>query len=181
MTHPQLNDLEEQFRRALLRLRGLAADFGDDAWHTRPAAGGWSAAECVAHLNLTSASYLPLLDDALSRAKGVSAPVPEHFHRDLLGWIIWRSTRPEARMKVKTAPAFVPSGNTPTAPLVHEFERLQHGLVARLQKTEGLPIQRIKVASPFNDRVRYSLYSAFTILTAHEHRHLNQAERALRG
>ena len=27
-------------------------------------------------------------------------------------------------------------------------------------------------------RIRYSLYSAFTILPAHQHRHLAQAERA---
>ena len=34
------------------------------------------------------------------------------------------------------------------------------------------------MVSPFGPGLRYSVYSAFTILPAHQHRHLQQAERA---
>jgi hypothetical protein len=34
------------------------------------------------------------------------------------------------------------------------------------------------VGSPFSDKLKYSVYSALTILPRHQHRHLLQAERA---
>ena len=35
------------------------------------------------------------------------------------------------------------------------------------------------IVSPFDGRLRYNLYSCLTILPAHQHRHLWQAERVL--
>jgi hypothetical protein len=36
----------------------------------------------------------------------------------------------------------------------------------------------VRITSPFNERVRYNVYSALTILAVHQHRHLWQAEQA---
>lgn len=41
----------------------------------------------------------------------------------------------------------------------------------------SLPLDRIKIASPFDRRFKYNLFSFFHILLAHERRHLWQAER----
>ena len=83
-------------------------------------------------------------------------------------------------MRVKTTPRFVPGGTAEKEVLVEEFGRLQEKVIAAICAAEGLPIQKVKVASPFAERVHYSLYSTFTILTTHQYRHLGQAERALR-
>jgi hypothetical protein len=42
---------------------------------------------------------------------------------------------------------------------------------------DNLPVDRIKIASPFDARVKYNLYAALTILPRHQHRHLWQAEQ----
>jgi hypothetical protein len=42
---------------------------------------------------------------------------------------------------------------------------------------DGLPVDRIKITSPFDARLKYNLYAALTILPRHQHRHLWQAER----
>ena len=59
-----------------------------------------------------------------------------------------------------------------------DFERLQSEVIACVSAAEGLPIDNVKLASPFDARVRYNLYAALTLVPRHQHRHLLQAERA---
>ena len=80
---------------------------------------------------------------------------------------------------MKTTADFIPEANVPREELISEFERLQSELAGLIRESDGLPIHRVKIPSPFDPRGRYSVYSAFTILPAHQHRHLGQAERAL--
>ena len=49
-----------------------------------------------------------------------------------------------------------------------------------MRAAQDLPIDRVKMASPFDGRVKYNLYAAMTIVPRHQHRHLLQAERAAR-
>jgi hypothetical protein len=176
--HPQLVAIEGELQSATARVDALAERWPEDRWRTRPPEGGWSALECLTHLNLTSRSYLPLLDEALGRAGGKGG-MPARFRRDLIGWLIWKAVAPEGKMKAKTSPQFVPHPDEPVAQVLANFRELQAALLDRLRAADGRPLHRIKVASPFSDRVRYSLYSGFSILAAHEHRHINQAERVL--
>jgi hypothetical protein len=177
--HPQLEAIGRELESATVRADVLAERWSEQDWKKRPSEGEWSAVECLAHLNLTSRSYLPLLDEALDRAGKQKGGMPGRVRRDLIGWLIWKSVRPEAKMKAKTSPQFVPHADEPVARVQADFDELQAALLERLRAADGLPLHRIKVASPFSDRVRYSLFSGFSILAAHEHRHLDQAERAL--
>ena len=61
-----------------------------------------------------------------------------------------------------------------------EFERLQTEQLALAREADGLPIHRVKIASPFNTRFYYNLFSALSILPRHQHRHLWQAEQVLK-
>jgi hypothetical protein len=177
--HAQLAEIVKDFELATERARRLESGYSNEEWLRPPAEGRWSAAECVAHLNLTSEAFVGLLKDAVQRASALRQAPPERFRRDFLGWLIWRSTRPEARMPVKTKPKFVPLVADDKSMLLAEFERLQNEQIAFVRSADGLPIHRVKIVSPFAERVSYTLYSGFTILPAHQHRHLAQAERAL--
>ena len=83
------------------------------------------------------------------------------------------------KMKAKTSPPFVPGSDRTTAETLAEFRELQAAMLEHLRMADRRPIDRIRIASPFSERLRYSVFSAFTVLTAHQHRHLGQAERAL--
>jgi hypothetical protein len=175
----QLVEIIDGLEEASGRLRRLEAAYTNAEWIRRPTGGGWSAAECVAHLNLTSEAYIPLLARGLSEARTVGSSPPARFRRDPVGWLIWRSTRPEAKVRVKTTPSFVPREASDKIVLCEDFARLQEEQLAAVRAADGLPIHRVKVKSPFAKRVYYSLYSGLTILPAHQHRHLAQAERAV--
>lgn len=179
--HPQLERLAEEFLEALDRLHRLERIVAPDEWSFRADRLRWSVAECVAHLNLTARAYLPLIDHALAEARQLDQPAPRRFRHGVVGWLLWRTMGPPVRVRTRTLPAFVPPADTPAGELVAEFERLQDAQVARLRAADGLPIHRVQVTSPFNARVRYSLFSCFAILARHQHRHLWQAEQVWVG
>lgn len=175
--HPQLEAITDEFRTAGERLRKLVSAVPEQWWTRRADPDRWSVAECVAHLNLTGVAYLPLLDDALARAQALSARPPRTYRRDPVGWMLWRMMGPPVRVKTKTAAPFVPTNVRSVSGLIQEFERLQQEQLRRLERADALPLHRVRVVSPFNARVKYNLYSCFSILPRHEHRHLWQAEQ----
>lgn len=179
--HPQLRQVEQELHDATARLRALEATAPAARWFERPAPERWSIAECVAHLSLTSRAFLPLLDAALAEARASGRPAPRRYRRDLAGWLLARSVEPPARVRVATAAAFVPHASRPVPELVEEFAGLQEELATRVRAADGLPVHGVKLVSPFNASVRYSAWSAFTIITAHERRHLWQAEETWRA
>jgi hypothetical protein len=175
--HPQLQQIDDELRAARERLHRLAERVPPERWAERPPQGGWSPAECVEHLNLTSRAVLPELQRALAEAKALGGGAPSRYRRGMVGWLIWRSQRPGGGMKSKTPASFVPLATASPAEQRAEFERLQEAQAACLVAGDGLPLQRVKVASPFGP-IRYNAFAALSILAIHQLRHLDQAERA---
>jgi hypothetical protein len=175
--HPQLQAVVEEFRSAQERLERLSARVPDEAWPVRSDPKRWSVGECVAHLNLTSAAFLPVLEEALDEARGLGTTAPARFRRDPLGWLLWRTMAPPVRFRMRTAAEFVPSGNAAPAALRDQFARHQQAQIRCVEQGDGLALSRVRVASPFDPRARYNLYAALTILPRHQHRHLWQAEQ----
>lgn len=172
---PQLDAIERDLRSASERVRSLDQRLSAEQWSTRRDPKRWSPLECVEHLNLTSSAYLPCLEDAISRATPRRGG--GRLRRDTLGWLLWRMMKPPVRFRTKTSSPFVPVAGTP-AMILERFFDLQDELVTVTGRCEGLRIDRVRIASPFDERVRYDAYSALTILAAHQHRHLDQAEQS---
>lgn len=177
--HPQLSAIATEFRTALERLRALGKAVPADGWADRPAPGRWSVAECIAHLNLTSHAFLPLLEEGLARARRLGGPPPGRYRRDLAGWLLWRTLPPPVRIRFRTTAPFLPEAARPADQLIAEFETLQAAQVELLQAADGIPLAKVRIASPFSARVRYNLFSCFSVLPPHQHRHLWQAEQAV--
>jgi hypothetical protein len=177
--HPELQAVVDEFESAVVRLRALRDKAPASRWGDRPRPDRWSIGECVAHLNLTSSAFLPLVRAGLDEARRSGHAARRRYRRDLLGWLLWRSMGPPVKRKFKTTAPFVPRSDRTSADLVAEFERLQAEQLALAGEADGLPIDRVKIASPFNPRLRYNLFSALSILPRHQHRHLWQAEQNL--
>jgi hypothetical protein len=179
--HPQLEAIVEELQSASERLSRLAGEWTEEEWSRRPAEGSWSVAECVAHLNLTSRAYRPILGEGLEQARAKGGGAPRRFRKGIMGWLIWKTAGPKGPVRTKTAAHFVPTAGASRAELLSEFEELQVEQIERVREADGLAIHEVQVVSPFDPRGKYSLYEALAILPAHQHRHLGQAERAVRG
>ena len=181
--HTELKSVLDQFDAAQSRIHSLADNLTEARWAERGDPARWSVAECVAHLNLTSRAYLPLLREALGDASKRDEPTPARYRRDRMGWMLSSLMGPVPRIgrfrlgAVKTIPAFVPEGDLPRTQLLVEFDRLQQEQTDLVRAADGRPIHRVWVTSPFDKRLRYNLYSTFVILPSHQLRHVVQAER----
>lgn len=180
----QLAAVIESLDAAQSRLRALTDKLSDKNWGKRPAPNRWSAADCVEHLNLTSRAYLPLLRDATARAREISSAPRTHYTRDPLGWFMSMMIGPLHQLgkfkvvSIRTTPPFVPKGGQSRNQLLSEFVRLQADLVTLIRSADGVPLDAVKIVSPFGERMKYSAYSALVIVARHEHRHIQQAEQA---
>lgn len=175
--HAQLQEVIDEFQRATGRLDRLRGRLSADEWGRRPDPLRWSPAECVAHLNLTAEAFLPRIPEALAGASEVGGKV--RYRRDVFGWMLWKMLPPPVRFKTKTPPSFVPTADAPHEVILERFMTLQAEQIALVERCDGLRIDKVKIQSPFNERVRYNVYSALTVLPVHQHRHLWQAERAV--
>ena len=147
-------------------------------WNTRPAPGRWSPAECVAHLNLSSAAILPVVRAGIACASTQPGHA-SHYRRNAAGCLVSHLIAPSGWVKLRTAARFVPALEHDVPALLREFAEWQAELVACVRAADGLPLDQVRVASPFDPRLSYNLYAALSLVPRHQHRHLVQAERAL--
>jgi hypothetical protein len=175
---PPLLELRRELRQATEEVRRLVDSTDRSTWAQAPGPHRWSVAECVVHLNLTSEAYLPLLQHAVGqgRQKGHSGG---RYGYDLTGRLLRWLIEPPVRIGVKTKPPFVPTGPMVKESVKAEFVAFQEQLEAQLSDANGLDLTALKVLSPFSSLIRYNVFSAFKILTAHQRRHVWQARRAL--
>jgi len=181
----QLASIAESLESAQSRLRALSDRISEKDWSRKPAPEQWSAANCVEHLNLTSEAYVPLLHDALAEARELGGAARTlHYSRDALGWFMSMMIGPMRHIgkfrivRVKTTSDFVPRGAKSRDQLLSDFVRLQAELLTIVRNADGLPIDRVRIVSPFGGKMRYNAYSALVIVARHQHRHLDQAEAA---
>jgi hypothetical protein len=174
-----LTELETEINDATARARDLVDAIDGRIFTIRPHPNSWSAAECLAHLSLTTESFLPLLQSAIEDGKKRKVTTSKPPKMDLIGRLMRWFLEPPMRSRVKTTAPFVPRSTRAKSEAFAEFASLQNRLLAILGDTEGLDLTKLKIVSPFDKRMKYNLYSAVRIVAAHERRHIWQAEQAV--
>ena len=182
LLHPQLAQIVFQFEDAQARLHRLEARTPDDRWRARGNPGSWSIGECIAHLNLTSKAFIPLLREAFERDNRVHKP-PKRYRQDPMGWLtslLVGEPRGLLRfVRVSTLPRFAPAPATSLdrEMVVAEFNTYQHELIMLTHLAEQRQLEKLRIVSPFDRRISYNAYSCLVMLPRHQHRHIAQAER----
>ena len=174
--HPQLQTIADEFESARTRLHELVRRTPAPHWQERADPDRWSMAECVAHLNLTSEAFVPLIRAAIAEGQR-SGRSAARYRRDPVGWLMWWMAGPPVRHRVKTTAPFIPRGRLPLDRLLAEFDRWQQVQIASVAAADGLDLGGLWIRSPFNPRIRYNAYACLSILPRHQHRHLWQAEQ----
>ena len=177
----QLEAIVEDFESAQQRLSQLVAALSDEQWKGSSDPTRWSAAQCVQHLNLTSRAFISIIREALEKCRALDGKPPVRYRLDFTGWLILQMSGPTRGFgRVRTAGPFVPLEDLPRTHVLGEFAKLQQEQIKCVRDADGLPLAKVKITSPFNSRIHYSVYSALSILPRHQHRHIRQAEAAAR-
>lgn len=177
----QLSTIVEDLQAVEQRLRLLQGSMPRDVWCQPPAAGRWSPADCVAHLNLTSATTLPLIREGLRDAANRGNRAASRYRRDVVGWFVWRLIAPSNALRMRTIKAWVPAAGDSSETVMDDFARLQSEIIACVREADQLPIDRVTLRSPYDARLTCNLYAALTLIARHQQRHVLQAERAAAG
>lgn len=161
--------------------RALFETHGAEKLERRPAENAWSAAECLAHLTLTVKKYLPGIDGAIEkgRAENVVSHGPFRY-----GWMsrmfIWM-VGPPARMKVKAPQGFQIDKPVGAEEALEDFLWHHEALMGRMEQAAGLDLEKLRVVSPVNAKLKFELGAIFLTMEAHGRRHMEQARRAVEG
>ena len=181
----QLASVAEEFAGVRAAFTALDARVSDVDWTRRPTPTEWSVAECIAHLNLTSAAMVPLVRAVIDRAPRMAEGESRAYRGNFIGRVLASMVGPVrifAGMKlgkVATTPPFVPGSELPRAAITAAFHRWQEEELQLVRDADGRAIDLVRIESPFRAGTFYDCYSALLILARHEMRHLVQAERAL--
>jgi hypothetical protein len=173
---PPLEDIDRQLADACRRAHDLATHVGREGWGTQPAPDQWSVAECLIHLNLSSRAFLPLIRETISRGRARNVLGDGPYRRDVVGWFLCWITEPPVRFRIKTTAPFVPAGIDPPDSVLETFDGLQNEVRACVREAHGLDLGRLRLASPFDSRLKYNLYACLRLIPAHQRQHLVQAE-----
>ena len=174
-----LDTLASEFQELITGVDDLVRRTDPAQLNRRPADGGWSAAECIDHLNVSARLYLEPLQEAIAEARRVGRIGNRPDGRTLFGRLVAWTMEPPPRFTMKTYGALEPGTELAPEALAREFETLHRTLIAELESAAGLDRKRVKVRSLLERRLKLSLDDWFAFIAAHARRHLWQAERAL--
>lgn len=171
-----IEEVEKELNEATRRAWTLVQSTDGRLFTVRPGVTSWSAAECLAHLSISTELFLPVLKTTIEGARKKKPRGKPKM--DVIGRVLAWFLEPPIRKKVKTTAPFVPRSTRAKAEAFGEFASLQEKLLDLLRDARDVDL-RARIVSPFDKRVRYNLYSAFRIVAAHQRRHLWQAEQAV--
>ena len=165
-------DAIEQHARAVMT--GLSEDLG-----RRPTAtGGWSVSECFDHLALSNNVYLDAMESAAQQARARQRWRKGPARPGWLGGLFARSLEPDAGMKAKAPGKIRPRSAPALADAYDAFTASNTRVRAFLEENADLDLAGVHFKNPLMPLLRFSLASGLHVITAHQRRHVLQAERA---
>ncbi len=181
MTPEQARALKAEVEAVSKGARTLTAGMDAASLMKRPAGGGWGVAENLEHLILTAGAMLPLVERAIEELERSGKKAARPSGLGLMGWLLAKSLEPPPRLKTRTTKPFEPVSVSDPLTLTDRFIETNAKLDALISRATGLATSSAKVASPFNENVKYNAYAALRIVLVHARRHLWQAGVAKAG
>ena len=142
----------------------------------KPSPERWSVAQCFDHLLSSNKGYLPIIENVLAGHKPTfwqSMPALP----GLMGKLLIKSLDPASTRKMKAPKSFQPAQSDISGSVIDDFVNQQQQIVAKMNATEHLDLEKIVISSPVTAVVTYSLMDAYRIIVVHEQRHFQQAKR----
>lgn len=168
--------VEQHIREAVSIFQNLPASV-----LLRPAEnGGWSAAQCLDHLNGYGNYYLPLIKKGLDSHK--EYPSRSTFRSSWLGNYFTRMMEPETgKKKMKAFKNHIPSSQLDAYFVVAEFIQQQEALLKYLKKAETADLNKIRIPVSIAKFIKLNLGDVFQFIIAHNERHIQQSKRNITG
>lgn len=172
-----LQKLDDTVERHIADAIALFQNRDDDFLNRPSAAGGWSIAQCLDHLNSYGHYYLPRMREKLRTAPSANA---ESFTSSWMGAYFTKMMDPETgKRKFKAFKGHIPPSQLDSAAVVSEFIRQQEELLYLLREGLKKDLDAIRIPVSILPFIRMKIGDVFQFLIAHDERHMQQAKRNL--
>lgn len=140
--------------------------------------GGWSIAQCLAHLNSYGNYYLPLFENGLDSSPDNT--MANTIKSSWLGRKCSEAMNPETgNKKYKAFKGYIPPVNLNAEATIAEFISQQERMLQILKIAYSKDIQQIKIPISIAKFLKLNLGDALQFLIIHNERHIQQANRNL--
>jgi hypothetical protein len=176
---PQLLQIEAELFAGSARAEKLCSGLDESELAWRPSTRGWSVAECLEHLTVTTAVFLPGLDEAIERAQAKRQVSCGPYELGRWGRLLVWYVEPPPAIRLPAPRPLRPTLQGAVTEVLPRFLRSQNEILDRLPQLEGIDLARATYISPIARYIRMNLLAFLRVHTAHERRHLWQAERVV--
>ena len=158
----------------------LAGRLSDEQFHWQPDGGrAWSVAQCLEHLAVINAFYItPVrkgVDDA--RARGLKGGGP--IRSTIFGRTFIRTLEPPVTWRMRASSGMVPRSAGNREEILLAFHAAHDRVRDTVRAAADIDVNRATYMNPFLTFVRMRVGTGLRIITAHDRRHLWQAEQVL--
>ena len=171
-----IDQLDEADRTA----QALVGTLTDAQFHWQPDGGRrWSVAQCLEHLAVGDALYAGLMREAIDKARQAGLTRRGPLAPGLFGRMFANSLEPPVRFRGRSPKAIVPRSGLSRAEILQRYFGTHQQLKAIAHETASVDANRARYRNPFFQRVRMKVATGFFVITAHNRRHLWQAQRVV--
>ncbi len=172
----QLIEELETKTRALIVNAELLLDQGADKLNAKPHEQGWSALECIEHLNLYGDYYIP----ELSRRMKGAPPSSPTFKSGNLGNYFAKVVGPgEGVKKMKTLKDKEPNSSNLGVATLEKFLGQQAEILGLLESAKKVDLTKTKTSISISKLIKLRIGDTFRVVIYHNQRHMDQAFRAI--
>lgn len=174
-----LSQLEAELHASLNDLRNQFATLGEETLRSRPDPAGWSALECLAHLNRFADDYIPGINRAIHRAKARCWMPAEVVVYSSRGRRLVKRANPQNGKRYKTSKRYNFAHQPVEQEVIKSLIIKCEQLMRILQSAKEIDINRPTVEKVGSWFGRYPLGNLLEFLVLHNRRHLSQASSIL--
>jgi DinB superfamily len=149
----------------------------------QPAAGAWSAMQCLGHLNAYGDYYLPAIEKAINEAKQKGKIAATNFTPGWLGDYFTKLMMPNENgvpsKKMKAPKNYIINNEGESDPVIAKFIDQLEKMLLLLEEAKQVDLNSIRIPISIAKFIKLKLGDVFMFLIAHNLRHAKQAERAI--
>ncbi len=154
----------------------------DSRFSLQPAHGGWSAKQCLAHLNSYGDFYLPAIEKAIARARQQKSSPHPIYKPGWLGNYFTKMMEPGVNgqpvKKMKAFKKYIHGNGEAGYKVVAAFIDQQEKMLALIIAAGCINISNTRTGISIAPAITLQLGDVFRFIAAHNKRHLLQAARA---
>lgn len=173
----EINQMIQSIEDSTARARRDFGSLNETQLNWKPAPEKWSVGECLEHLVVTNKQYFPALERITKGEHKNSfwqsfSPLSRAW-----GKILLKTVSPENKKKTKTARVFTPANSSVSKNIIDDFAKCNRQVISFMQNLGAADLKKTRIYSPVLAFITYSLGDSLKIITFHERRHLNQAQK----